>query len=290
MFDRKNENVASLTEILGRIKLNPNPASNALADEPALEPELLVEIAKMRREFEEKGIAYTEGALIGMAENRYLRRKYDEQAAELFAQVAAIPQRFAQTSLIGFKAFDGVQEAAFRRVCRWANAVKDGKTPWLVISGTWGTGKSHLACAALNSLRESKGLTVRFVATMDLVRAVQGTYGNQKATTSEAEITAELARLDVLCLDDIAADPSSFEAKLLARILDARYRNDKPTVLVTNLGIEETCGQPSKFDQYVGDLVASRTRQCADFVEIKTTDFRRGLRDRINARKALELN
>lgn len=290
MFDRKNENVASLTEILGRTKLNPTPASNALADELALEPELLVEIAKMRSEFERDGIAYTEGALIGMAENRYLRRKYDEQAAELFAQVAAIPQRFAKTSLIGFKAFDGVQEAAFRRVCRWANAVKDGKTPWLVISGTWGTGKSHLACAALNSLRESKGLTVRFVATMDLVRAVQGTYGNQKATTSEAEITTELARLDVLCLDDIAADPSSFEAKLLARILDARYRNDKPTVLVTNLGIEETNGQPSKFDQYVGDLVASRTHQCADFVEIKTTDFRRGLRDRIKARKALELN
>lgn len=290
MFDRKDENVASLTEILGRNTLNPNPASNALADEPALEPELLVEIAKMRSEFERDGIAYTEGALIGMAENRYLRRKYDEQAAELFAQVAAIPQKFARATLKGFDPFDDVQRAGFKRVCRWANAVKDGKTPWLVISGTWGTGKSHLACAALNSLRESKGLTVRFVATMDLVRAVQGTYGNQKATTSEAEITTELARLDVLCLDDIAADPSSFEAKLLARILDARYRNDKPTLIVTNLGIEEVNGRQSKFDEYVGPLVASRVRECADYVSIITTDFRRDLRLRKAAQSQVPAN
>lgn len=285
------QKLTSLTEILERVsRIRAEKTSTVPPQKAEVDPELSQEIEKMRSEFERDGIEYTEGALIGMAECRVLKRRYDEKAAERFAQIAAIPQRFAKASLSDFDPFDDVQQNAFLRICHWAKAVREGETPWLVISGTWGTGKSHLACAALNSLRESKGLTVRFVATMDLVRAVQGTYGNQKATTSEAEITAELARLDVLCLDDIAADPSSFEAKLLARILDARYRNDKPTVLVTNLGIEETSGQPSKFDQYVGDLVASRTRQCADFVEIKTTDFRRGLRDRINARKALELN
>lgn len=291
MFDRKNENVASLTEILGRIKLNSNPASNALADEPALEPELLVEIAKMRREFEEKGIAYTEGALIGMAENRYLRQKYDEQAAERFAQVAAIPQKFAKTSLIGFNAFDDVQKAAFKRVCRWANAVKDGKTPWLVLSGSWGTGKSHLACAALNSLRDAKGLNVRFVACVDLVRAIQGTYHDKDGEgVSEAKVIADLARLDVLCLDDVAADPSAFESKLLTRILDARYRNDKPTLIVTNLGIEEQNGRASKFDEYVGPLVASRVRECADYVTVVTTDFRRDLQLRKAAQSQAPAN
>lgn len=291
MFDRKNENVESLTEILGRIKLNPNPASNAFADEPALEPELLVEIAKMRSEFERDGIAYTEGALIGMAENRYLRRKYDEQAAELFAQVAAIPQKFARATLKGFDPFDDVQRAGFKRVCRWANAVKDGKTPWMVISGSWGTGKSHLACAALNSLRDAKGLNVRFVACVDLVRAIQGTYRNKDGEgVSEAKVTADLAQLDVLCLDDVAADPSAFESKLLTRILDARYRNDKPTLIVTNLGIEEVNGRQSKFDEYVGPLVASRVRECADYVSIITTDFRRDLRLRKAAQSQVPAN
>ena len=169
--------------------------------------------------------------------------------------------------------------------------MKDGKTPWLVISGSWGTGKSHLACAALNSLRDAKGLNVRFVACVDLVRAIQDTYHKKDGKgVSEAKVTADLARLDVLCLDDVAADPSAFESKLLTRILDARYRNDKPTLIVTNLGIEEVNGRQSKFDEYVGPLVASRVRECADYVSIITTDFRRGLRDRINARKALELN
>lgn len=287
MFDRKDENVASLTEILGRIKINPRTASTVLAKETALDPELLVEVEKMRREFEEKGIAYTEGALIGMAENRMLRRKYDEQAAERFAQVAAIPQKFARATLKGFEPFDDIQRAAFKRVCRWANAVKDGKTPWLVISGSWGTGKSHLACAALNSLRDAKGLYVRFVACIDLVRAVQDTYDKKDGrSVSEADIITDLSRLDVLCLDDVAADPSAFEAKLIARILDARYRNDLPTIVVTNLGVEEQKGRPSKFDDYVGPLVASRIRECADFVDCTTTDFRRGLQYRKAAQRS----
>ena len=294
MFERKDESVASLTEILGRIKnikMNPRTASTVLAKENALDPELLMEVEKMRREFEEKGIEYTEGALIGMAENRYLRRKYDEQAAERFAQVAAIPQKFAKTSLIGFKPFDDVQEVAFRRVCRWANAVKDGKTPWLVISGSWGTGKSHLACAALNSLRDAKGLNVRFVACVDLVRAIQDTYHNKDCEgASEAKVIADLARLDVLCLDDVAADPSAFESKLLTRILDARYRNDKPTLIVTNLGIEEQNGRASKFDEYVGPLVASRVRECADYVTVVTTDFRRDLQLRKAAQSQAPAN
>lgn len=290
MFDRKDENVASLAEILGRIKINPRNAA-AVEQESAVDPEVLLEAEKMRREFEAKGIAYTEGALIGMAENRYLRRKYDEQASELFAQVAAIPQKFARATLKGFDPFDDVQRAGFRRVCRWANAVKDGKTPWLVISGSWGTGKSHLACAALNSLRDAKGLNVRFVACVDLVRAIQDTYHNKDGEgASEAKVIADLARLDVLCLDDVAADPSAFESKLLTRILDARYRNDKPTLIVTNLGIEEQNGRASKFDEYVGPLVASRVRECADYVTVVTTDFRRDLQLRKAAQSQAPAN
>ena len=45
-----------------------------------------------------------------MAENRILRRKFDEQAAEHFAQVAAIPRRFAQANLRAFTSLDEKQE------------------------------------------------------------------------------------------------------------------------------------------------------------------------------------
>ena len=267
---------ATLDEILSRLKKS---GGDRMKDEtPDIDPEIVKEVEVLRAEFVAKDVPFTEGALIGMAENRVLRRRYDEQAAERFAQVAAIPRRFAKTTLIGFTPFDGVQERVFKRVCRWACAVRDGKTPWLVLSGSWGTGKSHLACAALNSLRDAKGLDVRFVACVDLVRAVQDTYQHRDGRDSEAKIIADLSRLDVLCLDDVAADPSSFEAKLLTRILDARYRNDRPTLIVTNLGVEEVNGRVSKFDEYVGPLVASRVHECADMVDCTTTDFRRSQR------------
>lgn len=270
---------ASLAEILSRIASIPHkPVKPTEPSEE--EKELMREVEDLRNEFIAKNVPFTEGALIGMAENRMLRRKYDEQAAEHFAQVAAIPRKFARATLKGFAPFDGVQKTVFRHVCRWANAVKDGKTPWILLSGSWGTGKSHLACAALNSLRDAKGLAVRFVACVDLVKAVQGTYQCKGGGTSEAQIVAELAQIDVLCLDDVAAVPSAFEAKLLTQILDARYRNDLPTMIVTNLGIEEEGGQSSKFDEYIGPLAASRVRECADIVDCTTTDFRRGLKQR----------
>ncbi len=271
----------SLAELLKRVR-NARPVNAAPAKKDEIDPELLQEIDALRAEFVAKETPFTEGALIGMAENRLLHRRFDEQAAERFAQVAAIPQRFAKATLAGFVAFDGVQQDAFMRVCDWACEVKAGKSPWLVLSGTWGTGKSHLACAALNSLRDAKGLDVRFVACIDLIRAVQDTYKN-KDGASEAKIISDLARLDVLCLDDVAADPSPFEAKLLARILDARYRNDLPTLIVTNLGFKDR-----KFDEYVGPLVASRIRECADYVDCTTTDFRRDLKERKNALRCME--
>ena len=239
------------------------------------------EIEALRAEFTEKGVPFTEGALEGMAENRLLHRKAEEQNAALFAQTAAIPRRFAKATLSGFMPFDDVQAAAFEKVCAWSQGVSAGETPWLILSGSWGTGKSHLACAALNSLRECKGLTVRFVACLDLVRAVQDTYSNESGTT-EAKITADLSRIDILCLDDVAADPTTFESKLLTRILDARYRNDRPTLIVTNLSIRERDGKPSEFDAFVGNLVASRVHECATYVDCTTTDFRRVSANRTN--------
>lgn len=272
----------SLTALLGRLAKAREERTTVVSDEKksekeAFNREIEKEANAMAAEFDSKGIEYTWGALLGMAENRILRRKFDEQAAEHFAQVAAIPRRFAQANLRAFTSLDEKQEFAFKRVCRWANGVRAGKSPWLVLSGSWGTGKSHMACAALNSLRDAKGLDVRFVACIDLTRAVQDTY-QKNATTSEAQIIADLARLDVLCLDDVAADPSPFEAKLIARILDARYRNDRPTLIVTNLGIVGSAGRPSKFDEYVGPLVASRVGECADLVDCTTTDFRKQLK------------
>lgn len=272
----------SISEILARLTaIAAERKGTAPQVPPKKDPALVREIEALRAEFTEKGVPFTEGALEGMAENRLLHRKAEEQNAALFAQTAAIPRRFAKATLSGFMPFDDVQTAAFEKVCAWSQGVSAGETPWLILSGSWGTGKSHLACAALNSLRECKGLTVRFVACLDLVRAVQDTYSNESGTT-EAKITADLSRIDILCLDDVAADPTTFESKLLTRILDARYRNDRPTLIVTNLSIRERDGKPSEFDAFVGNLVASRVHECATYVDCTTTDFRRVSANRTN--------
>lgn len=242
---------------------------------PEVSEDVLALARQMREDFTARGVPFTDGALIAMAENELRHRKFAEAAAATFAQTAAIPRRYADATLKGFHALDEVQASAFRHVCRWANGIRAGRAPWLLLSGSWGTGKTLMVCAALNSLRDAKGLTVRFVACVDLITAIKGTY-HDGAETSEDRIVSELARVDVLALDDVGAEPSPFEAKILTRVLDARYRNDLPTAIVTNLGTQPAAdGSPSAFETYVGHLIASRVCECADSVDCTTVDFRR---------------
>ena len=243
-----------------------------------IDPELEGIINSLAEQYGITEIRTRDGLLLQAQDILANRRAAEAEKArrlEVFAQKAAIPRKFKAADLRTFTPFNAVQNAAFSQVRAWARKVWKGETPWLVLSGTCGTGKSMMACAALNSLSDLQGKTVQFVATVDLISAIQDSFKDGYQGPSEGALLRDLAQIDVLCLDDVAAAPSAFEAKELLKVLDARYRNELPTIIVSNLSTRPGANGVSELEAFLGNVAYSRIEEVSIFAECVTTDYRR---------------
>lgn len=119
------------------------------------------------------------------------------------------------------------------------------KKPFLVLAGTPGTGKTHLACAALQDLYERKNVRGQFWNCADLIARYQATYDGERATESAAQVDEILARIPLLVLDELGAQRDSEDASLrVFRLIDLRYREQKPMIVTTN----KSAGQLAEMD------------------------------------------
>ena len=111
---------------------------------------------------------------------------------------------------------------------------------WLVMYGTPGTGKSHLCAAIANSLI-AQAKPVIFVTMPQLASSLKRLF-NPEVAEAEAETYDQrkdvYARTPTLIIDDIGAGTwTDYDARILFDILDPRYTNELPTVLVSNLDL-----------------------------------------------------
>ena len=104
---------------------------------------------------------------------------------------------------------------------------------WLVLSGGYGAGKTHLA-AAIASERLAAGQSVFFSITPDLLDHLRATY----APTSEVpydELFDKVREAGLLALDDLGAENgTAWATEKLFQIINYRYNYRMPTVITTN--------------------------------------------------------
>lgn len=100
----------------------------------------------------------------------------------------------------------------------------------LILSGSFGTGKTYTACAILKALAATH--KVRYVNMVDFMREFHSSF-NSEAT--QDEIFEKYATVDVLLLDDLGKEaPREGTVSQLWALLDYRYRNELPTIITTN--------------------------------------------------------
>jgi DNA replication protein DnaC len=109
---------------------------------------------------------------------------------------------------------------------------------WLILMGTYGCGKTHLAGAIANEV-VARGEPVLFVVVPDLLDHLRATFGpNSPVSFDERFESVRNARL--LILDDLGAQATSpWAQEKLFQILNHRYNAQLPTVLTTNLALED---------------------------------------------------
>jgi DNA replication protein DnaC len=139
---------------------------------------------------------------------------------------------------------------------------------WLVIWGDRGNGKSHLCAAVANHLITA-GIAALFITMPDLLASLRQAMELQANTELES-YTGRISTFKtapVLILDDLGAEGTSdWTDSVLYEILDYRYRNRLPTMIVTNCALDA-------FDP----RIASRMQDAglSTVIENKAPDYRK---------------
>lgn len=180
----------------------------------------------------------------------------NRRIAELRAN-SGIPARFADRTFAGYTATVPGQKIALG-VCKafaeaWGDKLASGGS--LVLTGGPGTGKTHLACAVANRVTETHLARVRFGTVATILRAIKDTYRKDSERSEQDAINA-LLRPDLLIVDEVGVQVGSDHEKLLMfEVLNSRYQELRPTILISNLPAGE-------LEAFMGQRVMDRYREC----------------------------
>lgn len=153
--------------------------------------------------------------------------------------------------------------AVSRRGPGGAPGIAQGRS--LLILGTTGTGKTHLAYGAVRSLLAA-GVRLRWTATTaaDLYADLRPRPGYD----GERELM-DAARCPLLIVDDLgAARHSEWTEEITMRLINRRYNELLPTVITSNLA-------PADLREQLGDRIASRLAEMTERVILDGPDRRR---------------
>ena len=123
---------------------------------------------------------------------------------------------------------------------------------WLGLIGKSGTGKTHVGCAIVNDLA-AQGESAQYWTQAEMMGGMRAAIGAGGSSVAAAE--AQLVEPNLLVVDEVGrCEGREWTHAQFAHVLDLRYRERKPTVLLSNLG-------PSEFKATVGEAVVDRLTQ-----------------------------
>jgi DNA replication protein DnaC len=209
-------------------------------------------------------------------------------------QHAAIPKRYEHCSLESYDAgFPGADRSLGSAYFMARNFV-DGYPVTtagrgLLLTGSIGVGKTHLAVGILHALIVEKSVHGFFCDYRELLKEIQHSYNPQVATT-EMEILRPVFDAEVLVLDELgAAKPTDWVWDTVALVLNTRYNDKRTTIITTNYADQPPGGMAngsngvsrSVRDETLGDRIGERMRsrlaEMCVVVEMHGEDFRRNV-------------
>jgi len=175
-----------------------------------------------------------------LAKNKKLEKEAYDLRISNKIKSANIPERFKNCSLENYKTDNPGQKAALKTTIiyyeNFKNIQKTGSS--LFYCGSYGTGKTHLALAILLKLIKKEICTGIYSTTMRMIRDIRSSYSNQNL--NEQDIIDNYVKTGLLVLDEVGVQMGTEAEKLLIyEVVNGRYENYKPTILISNLSFIE---------------------------------------------------
>jgi DNA replication protein DnaC len=211
--------------------------------------------------------------------------------AERLLKRAAIPKRYEHCTLDTFEPGFGQADQSLAKAYRMARRFVDEypvttEGCGLLLTGSVGVGKTHLAVGIVQALIFEKGVRALFCDYRELLKRIQESYNAQVAST-ELQILGPIFEAEVLILDELGAQkPTDWVWDTVALILNTRYNDKRTTLITTNYpnaaaalardapkaNREETLGDR------IGERMRSRLSEMCVEVEMRGSDFRQSVK------------
>jgi DNA replication protein DnaC len=205
---------------------------------------------------------------------------------------ARIPNRYEHCEMSNFE-FEGryLSLATARMAAyRFVEEYPVDKTGLLLI-GTIGVGKTHLAVGIIKELIRSKGIVCLFYDYRELLKQIQNSY-NDTVKTTELDVLRPVFETEVLVLDELGAvKPTEWVWDTVSLILNTRYNDGRTTIITTNYrnlvererpgNVRPTSPEAAKYaseketlGDRIGDRMRSRLHEMCRIVTMEGQDYR----------------
>ena len=167
------------------------------------------------------------------------------------------------------RAFDMVKDY----IRHFDEYAKNGRS--LYIEGTYGTGKTHLACAIAKELIKQEKRVICKTPT-ELLQSIRNAYDNNPCLT-EQQIVDRFKKVDLLIVDDFGKQkPTEWGMATMYDILNYRYGEMLPTIITTNFNEDSLIQALSGngVDRSKIESIISRFHQSADVITMAWSDYR----------------
>jgi DNA replication protein DnaC len=212
-------------------------------------------------------------------------------------EAARIPRRHAACSFDNYRVPTGSSSLhwALMKAKTLVNdypAVERG----LLLTGSVGVGKTHLAVAILQGLI-AKGVSCLFCEFGSLLKQIQDSY-NPISKTSELRVLAPVYQAEVLVLDELGSTiPTDWVRDTMYLIINKRYNDKKLTIFTTNYldvphidstpepeiasrtfskkGSSERIREMTTLEERIGTRLRSRLYEMCNAVVLEGEDYRK---------------
>ena len=191
-------------------------------------------------------------------------QRQQKRTEKLLGQ-SGLGERFHSRTFATFRASTKTQQAF--DICRAFCKIlpENPKVKGIMLIGSYGCGKTHLAAAILQEVAEA-GISGLFVVVTELLAKIRAAFDSRDG--SAEEIIERAKNTPLLILDDIGAEKASeWTQEQLYRIVNFRYEHMLPTVITTNC-------DGAKLEMALGRRIVSRLIEMTTPVKVQATDWR----------------